>query len=102
MSPRFDIVINHRRRLNFVRLKELGYASCDPFPILPHFDAIYELLGTFKASTLIETRRRTAPREHWFENVVHGGKIAEKTHGNMESTCKLLNGEAGTKRYKRI
>lgn len=55
MLPRFDIVINHRRRLNFVRLKELGYASCDPFPILPHFDAIYELLGTFKASTLIET-----------------------------------------------
>lgn len=55
MSPRFDIVINHRRRLNFVRLQELGYASCDPFPILPHFDAIYELLGTFKASTLIET-----------------------------------------------
>lgn len=55
MSPRFDIVINHRRRLNFVRLEELGYDSCDPFPILPHFDAIYELLGTFKASTLLET-----------------------------------------------
>ena len=59
MSPRFDIVINHRRRLNFVRLKELGYASCDPFPILPHFDAIYELLGTFKASTLLETTTTT-------------------------------------------